>query len=169
MRRIAPDVARKLLSRLQAVKRAAAVEATCEYLDQRMKQASDSQQLAYRTIQESLKAGATLGGAIKVAMPWMSPVDVKNYAETLVKAASRCWKGYEPTPGKEAYSRGSCQPVAKKEKTEEKQSSWIEQLAEKAAMLNASATGDNMPAVKTMGEQSFTGSIADGSSFLGSM
>lgn len=21
---------------------------------------------------------------------------------------SRCWKGYEPTPGKKAYSKGSC-------------------------------------------------------------
>jgi Domain of unknown function (DUF6321) len=35
----------------------------------------------------------------------------------LAKAVSalqkRCWKGYEPTPGKEAYSEGSCQPVEK--------------------------------------------------------
>lgn len=44
---------------------------------------------------------------------------LKKY-ESLVKAKAacqslqkRCWKGYEPTPGKEAYSEGSCRPVKK--------------------------------------------------------
>lgn len=44
---------------------------------------------------------------------------LKKY-ESLVKAKTacqslqkRCWKGYEPTPGKEAYSEGSCRPVKK--------------------------------------------------------
>lgn len=27
----------------------------------------------------------------------------------------RCWEGYEPTPGKEPYDKGSCQPVKKDE------------------------------------------------------
>lgn len=27
----------------------------------------------------------------------------------------RCWEGYEPTPGKKAYEKGSCQPVSKEE------------------------------------------------------
>jgi len=27
----------------------------------------------------------------------------------------RCWKGYEPTPGKKAYDEGSCRPIKKKE------------------------------------------------------
>lgn len=26
----------------------------------------------------------------------------------------RCWEGYEPTPGKKAYSKGSCRPIKKK-------------------------------------------------------
>ena len=39
----------------------------------------------------------------------------------------------------------------------------------KSAMLNASSTGKNMPAVKTIKPQSFSGSLADGGSFLGSM
>lgn len=25
-----------------------------------------------------------------------------------VKKKTRCWRGYEPTPGKKAYSKGSC-------------------------------------------------------------
>jgi hypothetical protein len=24
------------------------------------------------------------------------------------KSSNRCWKGYKPTPGKKAYSEGSC-------------------------------------------------------------
>jgi hypothetical protein len=32
------------------------------------------------------------------------------------KMEKRCWEGYEPTPGKEAYSEGSCQPIKKEEK-----------------------------------------------------
>jgi hypothetical protein len=35
--------------------------------------------------------------------------------EAVVKALKeRCWKGYEPTPGKKAYSKGSCKPKGKK-------------------------------------------------------
>ena len=26
----------------------------------------------------------------------------------------RCWAGYEPTPGKKPYSKGSCRPKKKK-------------------------------------------------------
>ena len=33
-----------------------------------------------------------------------------------LKMEKRCWEGYEPTPGKEAYSEGSCQPIKKEEK-----------------------------------------------------
>lgn len=29
--------------------------------------------------------------------------------------SKRCWDGYEPTPGKEAYEEGSCQPIKKKD------------------------------------------------------
>ena len=29
----------------------------------------------------------------------------------------RCWEGYEPTPGKKAYEKGSCRPVKKREFT----------------------------------------------------
>jgi len=29
------------------------------------------------------------------------------------KTKDRCWSGYEPVPGKKAYSPGSCRPVKK--------------------------------------------------------
>jgi len=30
------------------------------------------------------------------------------------KKKGRCWPGYEPTPGKKAYSKGSCRRKKKK-------------------------------------------------------
>jgi hypothetical protein len=43
-----------------------------------------------------------------------------NAAEKLASLLkqARCWKGYEPVPGKKAYSEDSCRPVGsgKKEK-----------------------------------------------------
>jgi hypothetical protein len=33
----------------------------------------------------------------------------------------RCWANYEPVPGKEAYSDGSCRPVGSKKKDKKKQ------------------------------------------------
>jgi len=30
----------------------------------------------------------------------------------------RCWKGYEPVPGKKAYADDSCQPKKKEDKKE---------------------------------------------------
>ncbi|QEG30249.1 hypothetical protein GobsT_50520 [Gemmata obscuriglobus] len=30
------------------------------------------------------------------------------------KKTSRCWPGYEPTPGKKPFTKGSCKPKAKK-------------------------------------------------------
>jgi hypothetical protein len=36
-----------------------------------------------------------------------------------IEKKDRCWEGYEPTPGKKAYSKGSCKPIKKDPKTEE--------------------------------------------------
>lgn len=36
----------------------------------------------------------------------------EGYYRDLVK---RCWEGYEPTPGKKAYSKGSCRPIKKQQ------------------------------------------------------
>lgn len=42
------------------------------------------------------------------------------------KITERCWKGYEPTPGKKAYADGSCRPVKRKKKKlkEAKSAAW---------------------------------------------
>lgn len=45
----------------------------------------------------------------------------KEFEEALAKSVAlmkqeiekRCWEGYEPTPGKKPYEKGSCQPVKK--------------------------------------------------------
>jgi hypothetical protein len=34
----------------------------------------------------------------------------------------RCWEGYEPTPGKKAYEKGSCQPVKKDDRPHDPES-----------------------------------------------
>jgi len=39
----------------------------------------------------------------------------KTLEERLEILEKRCWKGYEPTPGKKAYDEGSCRPIKKKE------------------------------------------------------
>ena len=46
----------------------------------------------------------------------------KLYLAKLAKG--RCWEGYEPVPGKTAYSDGSCRPAGsktKKKKSEKKE------------------------------------------------
>lgn len=45
-----------------------------------------------------------------------SEMELEKEVEKLEKK-DRCWDGYEPTPGKKAYSKGSCKPI-KKSKTE---------------------------------------------------
>jgi len=35
-------------------------------------------------------------------------------AKKKTKRKSRCWKGYEPVPGKKAYEKGSCRPKSVK-------------------------------------------------------
>jgi hypothetical protein len=40
--------------------------------------------------------------------------------KTSSKPKNRCWKGYEPTPGKKAYSDGSCQKAKKSKKSNKK-------------------------------------------------
>lgn len=39
---------------------------------------------------------------------------LKELKEMMAKK-DRCWEGYEPTPGKKPYEKGSCQPIKKEE------------------------------------------------------
>lgn len=41
--------------------------------------------------------------------------------EKIGSLSERCWKGYEPVPGKKAYSKGSCKPVGKVTKKSKKE------------------------------------------------
>lgn len=41
---------------------------------------------------------------------------MKNFTQWL-KENNRCWAGYEPVPGKKAYSKGSCRKKIRKENT----------------------------------------------------
>lgn len=39
---------------------------------------------------------------------WKCAFDMREVKE----AAKRCWKGYEPVPGKKPYSEDSCRPIS---------------------------------------------------------
>ena len=52
-------------------------------------------------------------------------MDTFNYVRARIsemnkEAKGRCWDGYEPVPGKEPYSPGSCQPVGGKKPKDKK-------------------------------------------------
>lgn len=63
--------------------------------------------------------------AIKVA----HEVGVSEYD---LKKEARCWEGYEPVPGKEPYTEGSCQP--KKDKDSDEETGEEKAAAEKAGV-----------------------------------
>lgn len=68
------------------------------------------------------EAGRRVGGmAGDLAHRMKSGGDVTSLAQEAVKQA-RCWKGYEPVPGKAPYSEDSCRPAGsgKKKKKEKK-------------------------------------------------
>lgn len=44
----------------------------------------------------------------------MKNIKSESYVTAEKKKKSRCWKGYEPVPGKEPYSKGSCRPKKNK-------------------------------------------------------
>lgn len=54
-----------------------------------------------------------------------------------LRKQSRCWKGYEPVPGKEPYSEDSCRPVGSKKKKAKKKT-------EKKADALPGGAADNM-------------------------
>lgn len=69
------------------------------------------------------------------------------------KMEKRCWEGYEPTPGKEAYSKGSCQPIKKEEGKEKPFIGYNKEkhskeggLSEKAREKYNRETGSNLKA-----------------------
>ena len=52
-------------------------------------------------------------------------------------AAGRCWSGYEPVPGKEAYSDGSCRPAGGKKKKKKQEKKAVVSPVQQLAMASA--------------------------------
>jgi hypothetical protein len=52
---------------------------------------------------------------IKALLPSMQQKGASALYDVTVKGA-RCWKGYEPVPGKKPYSNDSCRPIGSKKK-----------------------------------------------------
>jgi len=62
-----------------------------------------------------VKAGQDVKKSEEIVGELMKNLDIISKA-CKSKMEKRCWEGYEPTPGKKAYSEGSCQPIKKEEK-----------------------------------------------------
>lgn len=58
-------------------------------------------------------------------------------------AQSRCWKGYEPVPGKAPYSDGSCRPKQPKKKQPEKAAATLGKLAASAAWTRSEGKSES--------------------------
>jgi hypothetical protein len=61
---------------------------------------------------------------IEQLMPQLQGASVNGMKQSSAQAfgekVARCWKGYEPVPGKKPYSNDSCRPVGSKKKKEKK-------------------------------------------------
>jgi len=44
----------------------------------------------------------------KKTKPKTKPKKTKGTKKSTKKSGGRCWEGYKPTPGKKAFSKGSC-------------------------------------------------------------
>ena len=62
-------------------------------------------------------------------------MQIQTLARILAKQA-RCWKGYEPVPGKAPYSEDSCRPAGSGKKKKEKKASYRMPQAETPAKCN---------------------------------
>jgi len=61
-------------------------------------------------------------------------------------AASRCWSGYEPVPGKTPYSEDSCKPVGSKAKKKEKKAAGCGCVGQKCDNCGTASCGCNSDA-----------------------
>ncbi len=65
-------------------------------------------------------AGLGLGGYLYNRYKKKQEEEEEEKEATFKSAKGRCWTGYEPVPGKEPYSDGSCRPVGSKKKKKDK-------------------------------------------------
>ena len=73
-------------------------------------------------------------------------------------AKGRCWAGYEPVPGKEPYSDGSCRPAGsknKKDKNKQKKSANVDPLLQKLKAINFTYTMPKCASCEELQTQNF--------------
>ena len=58
-------------------------------------------------------------------------------------AKGRCWDGYEPVPGKAAYSEDSCRPTGSKKKKEKRKEQKDKKKRNKSSSSSSSSSSDN--------------------------
>lgn len=87
------------------------------------------------------------------AQPAVKAGAAMRLAVELDKAA-RCWKGYEPVPGKKPYSNDSCRPVGSKKKKKEKTAN-VDPRLQMAGMMK-------MQSVRDLEKEAFGGLVGAG-------
>ena len=63
----------------------------------------DQQQEVYKNHPKLQKSSKDIGSDFEGPLNMLKP--------TSPFSKSRCWKGYQPVPGKKAYSKGSCEEI----------------------------------------------------------
>jgi len=101
----------------------------CARMGGMRKRQKDSNNTGKDRLSLSLKKWNCSTDINKEGMPTMSERQIK-LENARIELAERCWSGYEPTPGKKAYSKGSCQPKGSSKK-KKKVAEAREALAEK--------------------------------------
>lgn len=87
----------------------------CARMGGMRKRQKDSNNTGKDRLSLSLKKWNCSTDINKEGMPTMSERQIK-LENARIELAERCWSGYEPTPGKKAYSKGSCQPKGSSKK-----------------------------------------------------
>jgi GNAT superfamily N-acetyltransferase len=85
-------------------------ETEVEPAHQRKGLASAMYQYAEQYYGVPMEMGSLSDDAAKL---WKQPR--RPFGKSTLEKAGRCWEGYEPTPGKKPYSKGSCRKIKKSE------------------------------------------------------
>lgn len=85
-------------------------ETEVEPAHQRKGLASAMYQYAEQYYGVPMEMGSLSDDAVKL---WRQPR--RPFGKSTLEKAGRCWEGYEPTPGKKPYSKGSCRKIKKSE------------------------------------------------------
>jgi GNAT superfamily N-acetyltransferase len=109
-------------------------ETEVEPAHQRKGLASAMYQYAEQYYGVPMEMGSLSDDAAKL---WKQPR--RPFGKSTLEKAGRCWEGYEPTPGKKPYSKGSCRKIKKSEHQEKDSKIKTKQL-NKNYVLN----GDKM-------------------------